>query len=161
MASAEAYKEHIEYTFNAFCRVVIRYAAINVWRNRNRPRQRKISFEYLTEEMFCPLSTSDKYFIEPYKQYPVTICSQTVIGEMSVMHISMMLFQRALCPRQSVLRKTRSQLRYGAVLGDWGPSTNKQFCEAKSQSVYHSALLASFVWVLSLREVSTLKVRSC
>ncbi len=39
MTSAEAYKEHIEYTFNAFCRVVIRYAAINVWRDRNRPRQ--------------------------------------------------------------------------------------------------------------------------
>ena len=57
--------------------------------------------------------------------------------------------------------ETRSQLRYGAVSGDWGPSTNKQFCKAKSQSVYHSALLASFVWVLSLREVSTLKVRSC
>ena len=45
--------------------------------------------------------------------------------------------------------ETRSQLRYGAVSGDWGPSTNKQFCKAKSQSVYHSALLASFVWVLS------------
>lgn len=57
--------------------------------------------------------------------------------------------------------ETRSQLQHGAVPGDWGPSTNKQFCGAKSQSVYHSALLASFVWVLSLREVSTLKVRSC
>ena len=45
--------------------------------------------------------------------------------------------------------ETRSQLRYGAVPGDWGPSTNKQFCRAKSQSVYHSALLASFVpWPL-------------
>ena len=43
--------------------------------------------------------------------------------------------------------ETRSQLRYGAVTGDWGPSTNKQFCGAKSQSVYHSALLASFVRV--------------
>ena len=28
MPCTEAYKEHIEYTFNAFCRVVIRYAAI-------------------------------------------------------------------------------------------------------------------------------------
>ena len=41
--------------------------------------------------------------------------------------------------------ETRSQLQHGAVPGDWGPSTNKQFCGAKSQSVYHSALLASFV----------------
>ena len=28
MICMEAYKEYIEYTFNAFCRVVIRYAAI-------------------------------------------------------------------------------------------------------------------------------------
>lgn len=32
MPCTEAYKEHIEYTFNAFCRVVIHYAAINAWR---------------------------------------------------------------------------------------------------------------------------------
>ena len=28
MPCTEAYKEHIEYTFNAFCKVVIRYAVI-------------------------------------------------------------------------------------------------------------------------------------
>ncbi|RKI89638.1 sigma-70 family RNA polymerase sigma factor [Parablautia intestinalis] len=58
---------------------VIRYAAINAWRDRIRRRQREISFEYLTEEKFYPFSTSDKYFIAPYKQYPVTICGQTII----------------------------------------------------------------------------------
>ena len=36
MSCTEAYKEHIEYTFNAFCRVVIRYAAINAWRDRDK-----------------------------------------------------------------------------------------------------------------------------
>ena len=36
MDCTEAYKEHIEYTFNAFCRIVIRYAAINAWRERSR-----------------------------------------------------------------------------------------------------------------------------
>ena len=56
MTCTEAYKEHIEYTFNAFCRVVIRYAAINAWRDRDKRRQREISFEYLTEEN--PFSTS-------------------------------------------------------------------------------------------------------
>ncbi len=58
MDCTEAYKEHIEYTFNAFCRVVIRYAAINAWRNRDKRRQREISFEYLTEEKFYPFSTT-------------------------------------------------------------------------------------------------------
>ena len=79
MTCTEAYKEHIEYTFNAFCRVVIRYAAINAWRDRDKRRQREISFEYLTEEKFYPFSTSDKFFIDPYKQYPVMICGQRVI----------------------------------------------------------------------------------
>ena len=42
MPCTEAYKEHIEYTFNAFCRVVIHYAAINAWRDRDKRRQREI-----------------------------------------------------------------------------------------------------------------------
>jgi len=32
MNCTEAYKEHIMYTFNGFCKVVIRYATINAWR---------------------------------------------------------------------------------------------------------------------------------
>ncbi len=36
MIFTEAYKEHIEYTFNAFCRVVVRYDAINTWRDRDK-----------------------------------------------------------------------------------------------------------------------------
>lgn len=63
------------------------------------------------------------------------------------MHISMMQFLAGLVSASKRFAETRSQLRYGAVPGDWGLSTNKQFCGAKSQSVYHSALLASFVHV--------------
>lgn len=66
MDCTEAYKEHIMYSFNGFCKVVIRYAAINAWRDRNRRRQREISFEYLTEEKFYPLSTSDEALKSPY-----------------------------------------------------------------------------------------------
>ena len=92
MTCTEAYKEHIEYTFNAFCRVVIRYAAINAWCDRNRRRQREISFEYLTEEKFYPLSTSDEALKTPYEQYPVTICGQTIIltnGELAAALLSL------------------------------------------------------------------------
>lgn len=67
MDCTEAYKEHIMYSFNGFCKVVIRYAAINAWRDRNRRRQREISFEYLTEENFYPLSTSDEALKSPYE----------------------------------------------------------------------------------------------
>ena len=40
---------------------------------------REISFEYLTEEKFYPLGTTDEYFTVPYEEYPITICGQTVI----------------------------------------------------------------------------------
>ena len=91
MAYTEAYREHIMYSFNAFCKVVIRYAAINAWRDRNRRRQKEISFEYPTEEKFYPLSTSDEALKSPYEQYPVTICGQTIIltnGELAAAHHS-------------------------------------------------------------------------
>ena len=79
MPYTEAYKEHIMYTFNGFCKTVIRFAAINAWRDRSRRRQKEISLEYLTEEKFYPLGTTDEYFEAPYEEYPITICGQTVI----------------------------------------------------------------------------------
>ena len=65
MPCTEAYKEHIMYTFNGFCKTVIRFAALNAWRDRSRRRQKEISLEYLTEEKFYPLGTTDEYFEAP------------------------------------------------------------------------------------------------
>ena len=51
-----------------------------------------ISFEYLTEEKFYPLSTSDEFLKLPYEQYPVTICGQTIIltnGELAAALLSL------------------------------------------------------------------------
>ena len=63
MPCTEAYKEHMMYTFNGFCKTtVIRFVAINAWRDRSRRRQKEISLEYLTEEKFYPLGTTDVYF---------------------------------------------------------------------------------------------------
>ncbi len=56
MPCTEAYKEHIMYTFNGFCKVVIRNAAITAWRGQHRRHKREISLEY-----------------------PIRICGQTVI----------------------------------------------------------------------------------
>ena len=79
MNITEAYKEHIEYTFNAFCRIVIRYAAIGAWHEWSRRRQREVSFEYLTEEKYHTLNASGGFFINSYEEYPVTICGQTIM----------------------------------------------------------------------------------
>ena len=76
MACTEEYKEHIEYTFHAFCKVVIRNAKYNALRTWRRKYQREISLEYLTEEKFYPFSTTDDYFSG---EYPVTVCGDTLI----------------------------------------------------------------------------------
>ena len=92
MPCTEAYKEHIMYTFNGFCKTAIRFAALNAWRDRSRRRQKEISLEYLTEEKFYPLGTTDEYFEAPYEEHPITICGQTVIltsGELAAALLSL------------------------------------------------------------------------
>ncbi len=92
MPCTEAYKEHIMYTFNGFCKTVIRFAALNAWRDRSRRRPKEISLEYLTEEKFYPLGTTDEYFEAPYVECPITICGQTVIltnGELAAALLSL------------------------------------------------------------------------
>nr|WP_272050636.1 sigma-70 family RNA polymerase sigma factor [Intestinimonas butyriciproducens] len=92
MPCTEAYREHIMYTFNGYCKTVMRFAAINAWRDRSRRRQKEISLEYLTEEKFYHLGTTDEYFEAPYEEYPITICGQTVIltnGELAAALLSL------------------------------------------------------------------------
>ncbi len=92
MSCTEAYREYIMYTFNGYWKTVIRFAAINAWRDRNRRRQKEISLEYLTEDKFYPLGTTDEYFEAPYEEYPITICGQTVIltnGELAAALLSL------------------------------------------------------------------------
>ena len=81
MTCTEEYREHIEYTFHAFCKVVIRNATINAARTRSRKHKREISLEYLTEEKHHPLGTNDKCFQapEPDEEYILNLCGDTVI----------------------------------------------------------------------------------
>lgn len=81
MTCTEEYKEHIEYTFHAFCKIVIRnasYAALRTW---SRKHKREISLDYLTDEKRYPLGTTDEYFKAPeqYGEYPITICGDTIV----------------------------------------------------------------------------------
>lgn len=62
MTDFEKYKEHIEYTFHAFCRVVIRNAAISVAKEKYRKQQKEISLEYLMEEKYYQFGAEDRYF---------------------------------------------------------------------------------------------------
>ncbi len=83
MPCTEAYREHIMYTFNGYCKTVIRFAAINAWRDRSRRRQNIISLEYLTEDKRFPLGTTNEYFAEPKQEPertdPYIVCGDTIL----------------------------------------------------------------------------------
>ena len=81
MTCTEEYKEHIEYTFHAFCKVVIRNASYTALRTWSRKHKREIFLDYITEEKHYPLGTTDEYFIapEPDEQYTLILCGDTVI----------------------------------------------------------------------------------
>lgn len=72
MIYSEEYKEHIEYTFAAFCKVVLRNAAMTAYRDFGRKQQRKISLEYLMSETSFEAFTTDTYF-EQYDQPTVFV----------------------------------------------------------------------------------------
>ncbi|MFQ9509892.1 MAG: RNA polymerase sigma factor [Lachnospiraceae bacterium] len=67
MIYSEEYKEHIEYTFAAFCKVVLRNAAISTYRDFGRKQKREVSLEYLISETPFEPFTTDAYF-EQYDQ---------------------------------------------------------------------------------------------
>lgn len=50
MIYSEEYKEHIEYTFAAFCKVVLHNAAMTAYRDFGRKQKREVSLEYLMSE---------------------------------------------------------------------------------------------------------------
>ena len=59
MTCTEEYKEHIEYTFHAFCKIVIRNASYTALRTWSRKHKREISLDYITDEKHYPLGTTD------------------------------------------------------------------------------------------------------
>ena len=62
MRYSEQFKEHIEYTFNAFCKTVLRNAAINAYRDMKREQKREVSLNYLMSETSFEPFTMDIYF---------------------------------------------------------------------------------------------------
>lgn len=72
MRYSEQFKEHIEYTFNAFCKTVLRNAAINAYRDMKRKQKREVSLNYLMSETSFEPFTMDIYF-EQYDKPTVFI----------------------------------------------------------------------------------------
>ena len=57
MTEQESYQEHIRYTHDTYCRIVIRHASFDAARMLAARWKREISLEYLTEEKFVQTQT--------------------------------------------------------------------------------------------------------
>lgn len=78
MSYSEEYKEHIEYAFNAFCKVVLRNAALNAYRDFGRKRKHEVSLDYLLSETPFEPFTTDNYF-EQYNPTVFVVKGQEII----------------------------------------------------------------------------------
>ena len=74
MTEDEAYKVHIQYTFNAFCKIVIRHAAIDIILKLRRRWEREVSLDYLMNEKFVQFAEP-----EQLEEYLFTACGQTTV----------------------------------------------------------------------------------
>lgn len=81
MNYSKEYKEHIEHTFAAFCKIVLRNAAFNAYRDIGRKLKHENSLEYLMEEKYFKPSTTDSYFEKQSKPTVYHVCGKTVIIE--------------------------------------------------------------------------------
>ena len=76
MIYSEQYKEHIEYTFAAFCKIVLRNAALSAYRDIGRRRKGEISLDYLMEEKQYEPATTDNYFDKQATKF--VVCGEII-----------------------------------------------------------------------------------
>ena len=81
MMNSEQYREHIERTFNAFCKIVLYHAALGVYKKLRKKQQFEVSLDYLREFDFKPVTTTDEYFVKYDVPTAFTVHGKTVIVE--------------------------------------------------------------------------------
>ena len=74
MTDQIAYQEYIQRRYNAFCKAVIRCAALDKILQLKRQWERQVSLDYLMNEKFVQFAAP-----EPDEEYPFTVCGQTVL----------------------------------------------------------------------------------
>ena len=81
MMNSEQYQEHIERTFNAFCKIVLYHAALGIYKKIRKKQQFEVSLDYLRELDFEPVTTTDEYFVKYDVPTAFTVRGETVIVE--------------------------------------------------------------------------------
>lgn len=79
MKYSEQFMEHIEYSFTAFCKTVLRNEAINAYRDFGRKQKREVSLDYLMSETPFEPSTMDNYFEQYDKPTVFVVKGQEII----------------------------------------------------------------------------------
>lgn len=79
--NSEQYREHIEYTFNAFCKIVLYHAALNAYKKIRKKQQFEVSLDYLRKFDFEPIATIDEYFVKYDVPTVFTVRGKKVIVE--------------------------------------------------------------------------------
>ncbi len=79
--NSEQYREHIERTFNAFCKIVLYHAALNAYKKIRRKQQFEVSLDYLREFDFEPITATDEYFVKYDVPTAFTVRGKTVVVE--------------------------------------------------------------------------------
>ena len=64
MMNSEQYREHIERTFNTFCKIVLYHAALGAYKKIRKKQQFEVSLDYLREFDFEPVTTTDERFVK-------------------------------------------------------------------------------------------------
>ena len=62
MRCSEQFMERVECSFAAFCKIVLRNAAISAYRDFERKQKREVSLDYLMSETSFEPFTTDNYF---------------------------------------------------------------------------------------------------
>ncbi len=79
MRYSEQFMEHIEYAFNAFCKIVLRHEAMNAWRDLKQKIEREISLDYLMSEQYFEPFAMDSYFEKQDKPTIFLVLGKEVI----------------------------------------------------------------------------------
>ena len=75
------FKEHIEYTFAVFYKVVLCNASLSAYRDIGRRQKREISLDYLMKERYYNPSTTDSYFAEQTSSTELIVCDEKIVIE--------------------------------------------------------------------------------
>ena len=81
MTNTEQHREHIERTFNAFCKIVLCHAALGAYKKIRKKQQFEVSLDYLREFDFEPVTTTDEHFVKYDMPTAFTVRGKAVIVE--------------------------------------------------------------------------------